>query len=146
MKKPQIIPKVGDKLVQPFGTYLGLPDGGNIKPGEALTITKVSPQYRFVTVQTEDGRSRFTHFDSGYKKQYPAPDPFSDEALGQRTPEAIAQDDRQAADPYSDARYYDALVVIANEQGAGRYARAINLVAKIWQKSPDQVLRDAVML
>lgn len=74
------------------------------------------------------------------------PDAFSDEALGQRTPEAIAQDDRQAADPYSDARYYDALVVIANEQGAGRYARAINLVAKIWGKTPEEVLGDAVML
>ena len=39
-----------------------------------------------------------------------------------------------------------ALVVICEEQGAGRYARAINLVAKIFSKHPDQVLRDAVML
>ena len=75
------------------------------------------------------------------------PDPFSDEALGQRTPEAIAQDDRQAADfGGHDPQYHAALVVICEEQGAGRYARAINLVARIWQKSPDQVLRDAVML
>ena len=72
--------------------------------------------------------------------------PSSYVALGQRTPEAIAQDDRQAADTFSDARYYDALVVIANEQGAGRYARAINLVAKIWGKTPEEVLGDAVML
>ena len=89
--------------------------------------------------------------------------PFSDEALGERTPEAIAQDDRQAADEMSDAeylaavasvsdyavseaRYHAALVVIANEQGAGRYARAINLVAKIWGKTEHEVLVDAVSL
>ena len=54
---------------------------------------------------------------------------------------------RQAADfGGHDPQYHAALVVIANEEGAGRYARAINLVAKIWGKHPDQVLRDAVML
>ena len=77
----------------------------------------------------------------------PFADPFSDEALGQRTPEAIAQDDRQAADfGGHEPTYHAALVVIANEQGAGRYARAINLVARIWGKTEHEVLTDAVML
>jgi hypothetical protein len=105
-------------------------------------------------------------------------DPFSDEALGQRTPEAIAQDDRQAADMAEqtvcgcwerpaarqgvycggneclmlvppvreqfDSTYLAALVVIANEPGAGRFARAINLVAAIFGKTSTEVLRDAV--
>ena len=74
-------------------------------------------------------------------------DPFSDEALGQRSAEAIAQDDRQAADfGGHEPTYHAALVVIANEEGAGRYARAINLVARIWQKDPNEVLRDACSL
>ena len=78
--------------------------------------------------------------------------PFSDEALGQRTPEAIAQDDRQAADlgvtPFGGhtPEYHAALVVIANERGAGRFARAINLVAAIWNKPSNEVLRDACSL
>lgn len=73
--------------------------------------------------------------------------PSSYVALGQRTPEAIAQDDRQAADfGGHDPTYHAALVVIANEQGAGRYARAINLVAKIWGKTENEVLVDAVSL
>ena len=68
-------------------------------------------------------------------------------AVPERTPEAIAQDDRQAADFGGHSpEYHAALVVICEEQGAGRYARAIDLVAKIWGKSPDQVLHDAVML
>jgi hypothetical protein len=71
--------------------------------------------------------------------------PFSDEALGQRTPEAIAQDDRQAADFAGfDPQYHAALVVIANEEGAGRWARAIDLVAKIWGKTITEVTADAV--
>ena len=76
-----------------------------------------------------------------------AVDPFSDEALGQRTPEAIAQDDRQAADFAGfDPQYHAALVVIANEPGAGRFARAINLVAAIFGKTSQEVLTDAVMV
>lgn len=75
------------------------------------------------------------------------PDVFSDEALGQRAPEAIAQDERQAADfGGHDPQYHAALVVICEEQGAGRYARAINLVARIWGKTPEEVLGDAVMI
>jgi hypothetical protein len=76
-----------------------------------------------------------------------AVDPFSDEALGERTPEAIAQDERQAADFAGfDPTYHAALVVIANEPGAGRFARAINLVAAIFQKPSTEVLRDACSL
>ena len=73
--------------------------------------------------------------------------PFSDRALPDRTPEAIAQDDRQAADfGGHDPQYHAALVVICEEQGAGRFARAINLVAKIWGKTEREVLADAVTL
>ena len=89
--------------------------------------------------------------------------PFSDEALGARRSQDVINDARQAADEMSDAeylaavasvsdyavseaRYHAALVVIANEQGAGRYARAINLVAKIWGKTEHEVLVDAVSL
>jgi hypothetical protein len=84
--------------------------------------------------------------DLDIDRQNAEADPFSDEALGQRTPEAIAQDDRQAADSFSDARYYDALVVICEEQGAGRWARAIDLVSKIWGKTTHEVMSDAVSL
>ena len=57
------------------------------------------------------------------------------------------QELRQAADfGGHEPTYHAALVVICEEQGAGRYARAINLVAKIWGKSPEQVLHDCVML
>ena len=57
------------------------------------------------------------------------------------------QELRQAADfGGHEPMYHAALVVIANEQGAGRYARAINLVSKIWSKSVHEVMSDAVSL
>jgi hypothetical protein len=109
-------------------------------------------------------------------------DPF---AVPDRTPEAIAQDDRQEADLRSiqaaeqtvcgcwerpaarqgvycggneclmlvppvreqfDSTYLAALVVIANEPGAGRFARAINLVAAIFGKTSTEVLQDACVI
>ena len=57
------------------------------------------------------------------------------------------QELRQAADfGGHDPQYHAALVVICEEQGAGRYARAINLVARIWGKTEHEVLVDAVTL
>ena len=74
----------------------------------------------------------------------PFADPFE---VPDRTPEAIAQESRQAADFGGfEPTYYAALVVIANEEGAGRWARAIDLVSKIWSKSVHEVMSDAVSL
>ena len=77
----------------------------------------------------------------------PFADPFSNEALGARRSQDVIDDARQAADfGGHDPQYHAALVVICEEQGAGRYARAINLVAKIWGKTEHEVLVDAVSL
>ena len=112
--------------------------------------------YRGAAAPCRNERCRFYEAATTTTQEYPPAarmlnaqfgDPFSDEALGQRTPEAIAQDDRQAADfGGHDPQYHAALVVIANEEGAGRWARAIDLVSKIWGKDKNQVLQDACSL
>lgn len=69
-------------------------------------------------------------------------DPFSDLALGETDAQFVARMATEQPQQF-EHRYVDALAVLVAEEGAGRFARGCQLVAKIWGIPVTQVVTDA---